>query len=409
MSGGTQPDGEPSRKQEGAGVPRRFFLGSTLAAAVTNPTALASLVAPEAAAAAKAATSPVGTAIKGLFLPTVDLFTVRQKKYFGSELHDSLASAATVEQIEEAVLEFVSKRAVKHCLDLRKLGTALERFETSELGSALIPSILRDAREVRLLEIAHKVASVGEALRRIKIARDNPLHDDWGTCEGWRINLDWRLRGLSPDQLQRIDALGSDEVIKHIEEHDFTVDVLGDYDGLLDHLVYEASWADKDSVTAKRYKAKSDEIRTRYDSCPNEIRCIARALGFFPQAFANPASLVALPESNRHAAIPHMAHTGFLRMGTDALELYRKVAAPGGKWLSPMHEQAFYGLKNSLDALLPNITKQAMGEHFPEYMNSSSPEKRRVEENISTRAERAVDRQRAMFPWGPDFQGNDYY
>jgi len=88
----------------------------------------------------------------------------------------------------------------------------------------------------------------------------------------------------------------------------------------------EAALADRDSALANLYKTKFEELWIKYNSCPYEIRCIARALEFFPQAFANPASLVKLPENNRSAAIPHMAHTGFLRMGTDALELYKKVA-----------------------------------------------------------------------------------
>jgi hypothetical protein len=95
-----------------------------------------------------------------------------------------------------------------------------------------------------------------------------------------------------------------------------------------------------------------------------------------------------------------------LRVPADALELYRTVAAPDGKWLSPAHQQAFYSLRDSLDALLPEITENALRVHFPEYMNSDSPQKQGIERQISDRAQRAVDRQRAMWP---NNLANDYY
>jgi hypothetical protein len=313
-----------------------------------------------------------------------------------------LTPDGTAEQIEETFLQFVSQRVEKHCSYLKGLQLAL-----AELGGSpeKIGALLKDADELRVLEVTRMKEVAPRALDMIRSAAHH-LSSEWSELPVWLQNVSSPLKHCSVEQQQEIALLTEAELVDHISEWDWTIHRRDQRQSVLDSALWEAAHEDTDSVHARAYDAQRDAIKRWHGILTAEIRLVARALRSFPQVFAHSASLVSLPETGRHAAIPHMAHTGFLRVPADALELYRTVAAPDGKWLSPAHQQAFYSLRDSLDALLPEITENALRVHFPEYMNSDSPQKQGIERQISDRAQRAVDRQRAMWP---NNLANDYY
>jgi len=405
MVGGAQPQQGQLHNQGGPEVSRRGFVGTLAALTLLSPKHVVQAVVPGSAAVVAATTDSAGSIWSNVVNAAAAFHAPNYRLHSDLQLSDLLKEVETAEEIEGIVLQFVSRRVGKHCGYLKNLELAFAEVERSPEKSGLIRGLLDDADELRELEVARQRKVADRALDMIHSAVSH-LSSDGSTLPVWLQNVRSPLKHCSVEQQQAIARLTKAELARHIDQFDWMVSGRDQRQIVLSWALEEAAGEDKDSADARAVKARRNEIRQRHGISTAYIRLVARALRSLPQVFAHSASVVSLPETGRHATIPQLAHTGCLRIPTDALELYKLVAAPGGAWLSEDHRQAYARLQLSLDRLLPEITHNAMNTHFPDYMQTDSPQRDRVEKHMRKRAERAVDRQRALLP---DNLANDYY
>lgn len=336
------------------------------------------------------------------------------------------------EHLKLGVRDLVSERISGHFEMLKVVREALARVELSPDGPRVLEELRRDSAALREAWQQRRCALVDGAIALIQQSWIAGSLDGQSVRKGFNELTDGFVGGefhglivaVSPEERDwMMKQLSPESVREHIRESNRILERGTTIADILD-------WA-----------LMTEELRTRSGMEPQsqlgemkEFDTLKRALeekygvqwwrlidaDALLRGLSNPLGRHTpfdLGSENGYCAeIPRLAHSGFLSLRTDVLDLFKEFAAPRGQWLSDAHQEAYRRLGDSLDVTIQGLAEKVMNKYFPEYMAVDSPHRQAVENELTKRRERAVEKQRAAevertnFAWpGLEGPGNDYY
>ena len=416
----TPNQGEAKR---GAFLRRTFLRGATSATsaiATGNVPGLDALVLPTAVQSAQSVIQGLSK-IKSLAMPVLFGAPHFTKGGGFSDLvfGFGVADGTSADEVETAVLHYVSEQVLWRGRNSGRLNDELRSFAREADGPAILQTACEDAHVYRQsmsrLHEAHEPLALRIIAESVAIGPDSlsgRKHSSLFLSQDW-CKLVREDRVVVESALQKGDLLSliRGSGLEHARVTPvmmFAYTALGLACG--DDLA--ASFLSPHQVqgilTAREsHDTLYDTLSTKYQLEPARLAVIASAVEqfFCPTEAAGSFAVERCGEQ-----VAANLHTTLLRLREDALERYRQVAKPRGRWLSPAHEEAYARLPASLDTMIHNLANTIMRESFPDYAQADHPRSRSIDEELKRRADRAERSRVHLIPWpGFDGPGNDYY
>jgi len=416
-------DTTPNQGEEkSGGFSRRTFLrgvtSATGAIATGNVPGLDALVLPTAVQSAQSVIQGLSK-IKSLVMPVLFGMPHFAKGGGFSDLvfGFGVADGTSADEVEKALLHYVSQQVLWRGRNSGRLNDELRSFAREADGPAILQTACEDAHVYR--QSTNRLWETHAPLALKIIAESRAINPD--AHSGRKrdsLSRDWCTL-VREDQAAVDAALQKGDLLSLIrgsglEEARVTPVMLFAYKAL--GLAYGSDLAApflsaqqvQEMLAARElHDTLYDTLSTKYQLEPARLAVIASAVEqfFCPTEAAGSFAVERCGEQ-----VAANLHTTLLRLREDALERYRQVAKPRGRWLSPAHEEAYARLPHSLDTMIHNLANTIMRESFPDYAQADHLRSRSIDEELKKRADRAERSRVHLIPWpGFDGPGNDYY
>lgn len=344
----------------------------------------------------------------------------------------SLGAESSSEVLESAVVGCLSERVAEHFLMLKEVQDALVRLESSHQGPRAVEELRRDSaaltqawqqRRNTMVQGAIELLQESWIIRGVEGVKvgygPNPLTngDVGGDFHGLLVAVsreerDWMMTQLSAEWLR-----------EYIHEFDFFLERGTNITDILEWALAEEDYrkcTGKDPETkpkeVREYEILERELGEKYRLRGRDVRVVDALFRGLSNPLGRHSPVDFRSENDYLAELPRLAHSGFLSLRTDVLDLFREEFAPQGVWQSPAYQETYRRLSDSLDITIKGLAEELMKKHFPEYMAAESPCRKDVEQELSRRKDCAVEKRRVAevertnFAWpGLEGPGNDYY